>query len=97
MPDRRCQGVQKLLILGAAGDLTDRLLLPGLATLLVSGGVGDLLSIGSHRDDWDDDGWRARVMHSFATVDAEGPPSPRSSSARAITARTRRARTTCGG
>jgi len=41
---------QTLLILGAAGDLTARLLLPGLGTLLAGGAMEDLLLIGSGRD-----------------------------------------------
>src|SRR4051812_46323080 len=51
---------QTLLILGASGDLTARLLLPGLAGLLASGGVRDsrLTLIGSGAEDWDDERWR---------------------------------------
>ena len=66
------QGTQTLLVLGAAGDLTARLLLPGLGTLLAVGGAGDLLLVGSGRDDWDDDRWRERVARSFAAAGAEG-------------------------
>jgi glucose-6-phosphate 1-dehydrogenase len=62
------QPTQTLLVLGAAGDLTSRLLLPGLATLLAGGDSRDLLLIGSDRDDWDDDRWRERVARSFATA-----------------------------
>jgi glucose-6-phosphate 1-dehydrogenase len=68
----RHQGIQTLLVLGAAGDLTARLLLPGLGTLLASGGAGDLLLVGSDRDDWDDGRWRERVTRSFAAAGAEG-------------------------
>jgi glucose-6-phosphate 1-dehydrogenase len=63
---------QTLLVLGAAGDLTARLLLPGLGTLLADRGTGDLLLIGSDRDGWDDDRWRERVARSFAAAGAEG-------------------------
>src|SRR5215211_5348999 len=62
-----------LLILGASGDLTARLLLPGLGGLLAGDGVKDLLLLGSGRDGWDDNRWRKRVADSFATVDAGGP------------------------
>ena len=41
-----------LLILGAAGDLTARLLLPGLGTLLADDDDSDLLLIGRGSDDW---------------------------------------------
>jgi glucose-6-phosphate 1-dehydrogenase len=63
---------QTLLILGASGDLTARLLLPGLGGLLAGGGVKDLLLVGSGRDGWDDNRWRRRVADSFAAVDARG-------------------------
>ncbi len=61
-----------LLILGAAGDLTARLLLPGLGTLVASGAVDDLLLIGSDRDDWDDARWSAQVEKSFADAGVAG-------------------------
>ncbi|WP_341716148.1 glucose-6-phosphate dehydrogenase [Micromonospora sp. FIMYZ51] len=64
---------QTLLVLGASGDLTGRLLLPGLGVLLASGGVPGLRLIGSGMDDWDDERWRRRVADSFATVGADGP------------------------
>lgn len=70
---RRDKAAQTLLILGAAGDLTTRQLLPGLGTLLAAEGPGDLLVIGSDRDDWDDQHWRERVSRSFAAAGAEGP------------------------
>ncbi|MEA2439963.1 MAG: glucose-6-phosphate 1-dehydrogenase [Thermoleophilaceae bacterium] len=67
------QAGQTLLILGASGDLTARLLLPGLGGLLASG-VGDgLLLIGSGMEDWDDEHWRKRVAESFAAAGAGGP------------------------
>jgi len=59
---------QTLLILGASGDLTARLLLPGLGRLVDAGGVGDLTLLGSGTDDWDDGTWRDRVRESFGTV-----------------------------
>lgn len=64
---------QTLVILGASGDLTARLLLPGLGALLASGSVDNLQLVGSAVDSWDDDRWRSRVTESFATVDASGP------------------------
>jgi glucose-6-phosphate 1-dehydrogenase len=63
---------QTLLVLGASGDLTARLLLPGLGRLVAAGGVGELLLIGSGMEDWDDERWRQRVRDSFATVGAAG-------------------------
>jgi glucose-6-phosphate 1-dehydrogenase len=62
-----------LLILGAAGDLTARLLLPGLGTLLAEDEDSDLLLVGSGRDDWDDERWRDLVARAFATAGADGP------------------------
>lgn len=63
---------QTLLILGASGDLTARLLLPGLGSLLSSGVEADLKLIGSATQDWDDQRWQSRIADSFASVDAEG-------------------------
>ncbi|MBX7267323.1 glucose-6-phosphate dehydrogenase [Micromonospora sp. Llam7] len=64
---------QTLLVLGASGDLTGRLLLPGLGRLVASGAVPGLRLLGSGMDDWDDERWRRRVADSFATVGADGP------------------------
>ncbi|MEW2475108.1 glucose-6-phosphate dehydrogenase [Micromonospora gifhornensis] len=64
---------QTLLVLGASGDLTGRLLLPGLGRLVASGALPGLRLIGSGMDDWDDERWRRRVTESFATVGADGP------------------------
>ncbi|MDQ2622522.1 MAG: glucose-6-phosphate dehydrogenase [Actinomycetota bacterium] len=61
LPDDR----QTLLILGASGDLTSRLLLPGLGDLLASEDRDDLLLVGSGTDDWDDRRWRKVVSDSF--------------------------------
>jgi glucose-6-phosphate 1-dehydrogenase len=61
-----------LLILGASGDLTARLLLPGLGGLLTTGAGEGLSLIGSAADDWDDERWRSRVAHSFAEGNAHG-------------------------
>jgi glucose-6-phosphate 1-dehydrogenase len=62
-------GEQTLLVLGASGDLTARLLLPGVAGLLASGGGAGLSLIGSGVDDWDDEQWRKRVLTSFSAAD----------------------------
>ncbi|MDQ4033864.1 MAG: glucose-6-phosphate dehydrogenase [Actinomycetota bacterium] len=63
---------QTLLILGASGDLTSRLLLPGLGGLLTRGGVGGLSLVGSGRHDWDDHRWRQLVAGAFAAGNASG-------------------------
>jgi glucose-6-phosphate 1-dehydrogenase len=52
-------------VLGAAGDLTSRLLLPGLAGLVSSRDL-TLRLVGGDRADWDDDRWRAQVRQAFA-------------------------------
>ena len=64
--------VQTLLILGATGDLTARLLLPGLGGLVASGFGEQLLLVGSGTEEWDDERWRARVTASFADAGAGG-------------------------
>src|SRR5690348_9628320 len=63
---------QTLLILGASGDLTARLLLPGLGRLLDAGGLGPLTLLGAGMDDWDDQRWRTRVHDSFAALGTVG-------------------------
>jgi glucose-6-phosphate 1-dehydrogenase len=63
---------QTLLILGASGDLTARLLLPGLGRLLDTGGAGDLAVLGAGMDDWDDQRWRDRVHESFGSLAPAG-------------------------
>jgi len=62
-----------LCILGASGDLTSRLLLPGLGGLLATGDVRGLSLIGSALTDWHDDEWRRIVADAFGTVGAWGP------------------------
>jgi glucose-6-phosphate 1-dehydrogenase len=48
---------QTLLILGASGDLTARLLLPGLGGLLKHGHAGHLGVVGAGADGWDEARW----------------------------------------
>ena len=67
--------VGTLVILGAAGDLTRRLLLPGLGQLLETGRFDDLQLLGVGRDDLDDARWQERVTESFASAGATGPHS----------------------
>ncbi|MBM7503195.1 glucose-6-phosphate dehydrogenase [Agromyces aurantiacus] len=59
-----------LLILGADGDLTERLLLPGLGTLLAAHDV-DLEVIGSGLRDLDAGGWLDRVSTALDPVPAD--------------------------
>lgn len=59
-----------LLILGAGGDLTHRLLLPGLASLLVAERDRTVRVVGADRADLTQAQWKARVKDSFATVKA---------------------------
>lgn len=60
--------VKTLLILGASGDLTGRLLLPGLAGLLASGGAPGLRLVGAGSDPWSPEQWRERVDGAFAAA-----------------------------
>ncbi len=66
------QAVDTLVILGASGDLTSRLLLPAIGQLLTDQPQRSVSLVGSASDDLDDDGWRAIVKKAFATVDAKG-------------------------
>jgi glucose-6-phosphate 1-dehydrogenase len=64
-PDSSEESPTTVVVLGAAGDLTSRLLLPGLAGL-VSGRDLTVGLVGGDRADWDDDRWRALVRQAFA-------------------------------
>ncbi len=55
-----------LVILGASGDLTHRLLLPGLGTLLRAKPDYDIRLIGASADDLTDEVWRDRVRTALA-------------------------------
>lgn len=57
-----------LLILGAGGDLTHRLLLPGLATLLTVERERVVRVVGADRAALSPQDWKARVTDSFASV-----------------------------
>jgi glucose-6-phosphate 1-dehydrogenase len=64
--------IDTLLVLGASGDLTKRLLLPGLATLLASKGARPLGLVGAGMEELSRDDWRTRVRDSFAESGAKG-------------------------
>jgi glucose-6-phosphate 1-dehydrogenase len=62
-----------LLILGASGDLTGRLLLPAVGELLSSSvGPTSLQLLGAGAEDWDRQKWSSRVRTSFDGVHASG-------------------------
>ena len=61
--------ISTLVILGAGGDLTSRLLLPGLASLLASSRGSDIRLIGVDRDPMTDAAWKRRVGKAFSGVD----------------------------
>jgi glucose-6-phosphate 1-dehydrogenase len=63
--------IETLVILGAGGDLTSRLLLPGLASLLASSRGRELTLIGVDRGELSDAAWHAKVTKAFAAT-----PSP---------------------
>ncbi|PPF87875.1 glucose-6-phosphate dehydrogenase [Subtercola sp. Z020] len=66
------QLIGTLVILGASGDLSARLLLPGLAQLLTSEPDRELKLIGAGVEAWTDEQWRKVIATSFAEVDASG-------------------------
>ena len=66
------QSIGTLVILGASGDLSARLLLPGLAQLLTSEPDRRLTLIGAGVEAWTDEEWHKVVTSSFAEVDASG-------------------------
>ncbi|MBX3068037.1 MAG: glucose-6-phosphate dehydrogenase [Cryobacterium sp.] len=61
-----------LIIFGASGDLTQRLLLPGLGQLLDSKRGADFKLIGVGQDKLSDSVWRSRVSSSFKAGGAKG-------------------------
>ena len=75
--------VQTLLILGASGDLTGRLLLPGLARLAAAGRAEGLRLVGAGSDPWTREQWQERVRSSFAAA-AGGADSPGKESLEAL-------------
>lgn len=58
--------IQTLVILGAGGDLTSRLLLPGLGSLLASSRGQKLRLVGVDRGAMTDAQWRSKVTKAFA-------------------------------
>ncbi|MDX2377952.1 glucose-6-phosphate dehydrogenase [Microbacterium sp. LRZ72] len=60
-----------LLILGASGDLTSRLLLPALGQLLTREPQRRVHLQGAGREEWDDERWREVVRTSFAEGGAD--------------------------
>ncbi|MFF1382998.1 glucose-6-phosphate dehydrogenase [Arthrobacter sp. NPDC058288] len=63
--------VKTLLILGASGDLTGRLLLPGLARLAARGRAGGLTLVGAGSDPWTQEQWLERVETAFADSNSQ--------------------------
>jgi glucose-6-phosphate 1-dehydrogenase len=60
------QRIKTLLILGASGDLTGRLLLPGVGRLIACGRAPGLTLVGAGSDDWPAQKWQDRLADSFA-------------------------------
>ncbi|WP_314453606.1 glucose-6-phosphate dehydrogenase [uncultured Microbacterium sp.] len=61
-----------LIILGASGDLTSRLLLPALGQLLTREPGRSVRLHGAGMEDWTDEHWREVVHAAFQTMDADG-------------------------
>ena len=76
-----------LLILGAGGDLTRRLLLPGVGSLLKIEPTRKVTIVGADRADLSEADWRKRVEDSFADVRVPARPT------RSVLSRTRYQRT----
>jgi glucose-6-phosphate 1-dehydrogenase len=67
------QSISTLLILGASGDLSSRLLLPALGQLLSQHPEYTLQLVGAGQEDLSADEWLGQVRKSFGTADASGP------------------------
>jgi glucose-6-phosphate 1-dehydrogenase len=61
-----------LVVLGASGDLTERLLLPGLGSLLATEDTRPLQLIGTGRSEREQDDWRETVKKAFDDAGATG-------------------------
>ncbi len=70
-PQQNGHEIKTLMILGASGDLTARLLLPGLASLISQGGADGLKLVGAGYDDWSQEKWRSQVQKSFGASSGE--------------------------
>lgn len=66
------QPATTLLILGASGDLTSRLLLPGIATLLEADPKRRVQIVGADLRELGDAEWRSRVEAAMAAGDPQG-------------------------
>lgn len=64
--------IKTLVILGASGDLTGRLLLPGVARLIASGRAPGLALVGAGSDDWSAKQWQDRLDDSFSDALSPG-------------------------
>lgn len=65
--------VTTVLILGAGGDLTSRLLLPALGELLTIEDHRRVALVGSGTSERSRDDWQSAVRQAFQSVDASGP------------------------
>ncbi|WP_434612754.1 glucose-6-phosphate dehydrogenase [Arthrobacter sp. A5] len=74
--------IRTLLILGASGDLTGRLLLPGVARLIAAGRASGISLVGAGSDDWTAGQWTDRVSTTFA----EAAPAAKSGGKAALAA-----------
>ena len=63
--------IDTLVILGANGDLTSRLLLPGLASFVASTRGSSITLIGVDRGEVSDTDWRQKVATAFAATPSE--------------------------
>ena len=68
---RRPSPERTLVILGASGDLTSRLLLPGLATLMASEPERRVRVLGAAMEDFSQAQWKKRVRKSLTTAKAD--------------------------
>jgi glucose-6-phosphate 1-dehydrogenase len=66
------QSISTLLILGASGDLSSRLLLPALGQLLTQQPDYELKLVGAGQEDLSPEEWLREVKTSFETLDASG-------------------------
>jgi glucose-6-phosphate 1-dehydrogenase len=63
-----------LIVLGATGDLAERLLLPGLGSLVGLGRAPRLELIGAGGSDWSDDDWRDRLRSALGESAGDALP-----------------------
>ena len=87
-PDERPLVIKRLVLFGASGDLTGRVLLPALAALRLAGRLpDDFRLVGAARERWDDAAFREHAAEALGQHAADVPASAREAIVRSLSYR----------